>query len=92
MYNANDVQEKRILKEEKLRQEEKYMWAVLDGVRERVISFLLLIEIYSSFSKFANHNFQQFQIGNFRVEPPGLFRGRGEHPKVYFCCIFLHYP
>lgn len=22
------------------------------------------------------------QLGNFRVEPPGLFRGRGEHPKM----------
>lgn len=22
------------------------------------------------------------QVGNFRVEPPGLFRGRGEHPKT----------
>ena len=22
------------------------------------------------------------QNGNFRVEPPGLFRGRGEHPKM----------
>ena len=21
------------------------------------------------------------KIGNYRVEPPGLFRGRGEHPK-----------
>jgi DNA topoisomerase-1 len=21
------------------------------------------------------------KIGNFRVEPPGLFRGRGDHPK-----------
>lgn len=21
-------------------------------------------------------------MGNFRVEPPGLFRGRGEHPKM----------
>ncbi|CAH2069880.1 unnamed protein product [Thlaspi arvense] len=50
------AEEKRILKEEKLKQEEKYMWAVLDGVREKV--------------------------GNFRVEPPGLFRGRGEHPKM----------
>jgi DNA topoisomerase-1 len=50
------AEEKRIVKEEKLKQEEKYMWAVLDGVRER--------------------------IGNFRVEPPGLFRGRGEHPKM----------
>uniref|UniRef100_A0A1J3GAC6 DNA topoisomerase I n=1 Tax=Noccaea caerulescens TaxID=107243 RepID=A0A1J3GAC6_NOCCA len=50
------AEEKKILKEEKLKQEEKYMWAVLDGVREKV--------------------------GNFRVEPPGLFRGRGEHPKM----------
>uniref|UniRef100_A0A0K2TK98 DNA topoisomerase I n=1 Tax=Lepeophtheirus salmonis TaxID=72036 RepID=A0A0K2TK98_LEPSM len=25
-----------------------------------------------------NHN---EKIGNFRIEPPGLFRGRGEHPK-----------
>ncbi|KAL3850228.1 hypothetical protein ACJIZ3_012110 [Penstemon smallii] len=48
--------EKKALKEEKLKQEEKYMWAVVDGVREKV--------------------------GNFRVEPPGLFRGRGEHPKM----------
>lgn len=21
------------------------------------------------------------RIGNFKIEPPGLFRGRGEHPK-----------
>jgi DNA topoisomerase IB len=21
------------------------------------------------------------KVGNFRIEPPGLFRGRGEHPK-----------
>ncbi|XP_057849059.2 DNA topoisomerase 1 alpha [Cryptomeria japonica] len=50
------TEEKKQLKEEKLKQEEKYMWAVVDGVKEKV--------------------------GNFRVEPPGLFRGRGEHPKM----------
>jgi DNA topoisomerase-1 len=22
------------------------------------------------------------KVGNFRLEPPGLFRGRGEHPKM----------
>jgi DNA topoisomerase-1 len=22
------------------------------------------------------------KVGNFRVEPPGLFRGRGDHPKM----------
>ncbi|KQJ95390.1 DNA topoisomerase 1 beta [Brachypodium distachyon] len=49
-------EEKKALREEKLKQEEKFMWAVVDGTREKV--------------------------GNFRVEPPGLFRGRGEHPKM----------
>lgn len=24
---------------------------------------------------------QQQKVGNFRIEPPGLFRGRGDHPK-----------
>ncbi|KAL9236257.1 hypothetical protein vseg_010950 [Gypsophila vaccaria] len=48
--------EKKAVKEEKLKLEEKYMWAIVDGVKEKV--------------------------GNFRVEPPGLFRGRGEHPKM----------
>ncbi|KAI5674743.1 hypothetical protein M9H77_15107 [Catharanthus roseus] len=50
------TEEKKALKEEKLKQEEKYMWAWVDGKKEKV--------------------------GNFRVEPPGLFRGRGEHPKM----------
>ncbi|PSR85274.1 DNA topoisomerase 1 beta like [Actinidia chinensis var. chinensis] len=50
------AEEKKALKEEKLKQEEKYMWAIVDGVKEKV--------------------------GNFRVEPPALFRGRGEHPKM----------
>ncbi|CAK8575422.1 unnamed protein product [Lathyrus sativus] len=50
------TEEKKALKEEKLKQEEKYTWAIVDGVKEKV--------------------------GNFRVEPPGLFRGRGEHPKM----------
>ncbi|KAJ7522510.1 hypothetical protein O6H91_18G015200 [Diphasiastrum complanatum] len=49
-------EEKKKLKEDKLKLEEKYMWALVDGVKEKV--------------------------GNFRVEPPGLFRGRGEHPKM----------
>ena len=22
------------------------------------------------------------KVGNFRIEPPGLFKGRGEHPKT----------
>lgn len=49
-------EQKKRMKEEKLAQEEKYMYAFVDGMKEKV--------------------------GNFRVEPPGLFRGRGEHPKM----------
>jgi DNA topoisomerase-1 len=35
------------------------------------------------------------KVGNFRVEPPGLFRGRGEHPKkgalkVRTCCALTN--
>ncbi|CAK9215968.1 unnamed protein product [Sphagnum troendelagicum] len=50
------AEEKKRAKEEKLKAEDKYMWALVDGVKEKV--------------------------GNFRVEPPGLFRGRGDHPKM----------
>lgn len=32
--------------------------------------------------KFVRVDGKQEQVGNFRVEPPGLFRGRGEHPKM----------
>ena len=32
--------------------------------------------------KFAMVDGRKEQVGNFRVEPPGLFRGRGEHPKM----------
>lgn len=30
------MQEKKVIKEEKMKQEEKYMWAVVDGVKEKV--------------------------------------------------------
>ena len=48
--------EKKALKAEKDKQEEKYLHAIVDGRKEK--------------------------LGNFRVEPPGLFRGRGQHPKM----------
>ncbi|SMN22967.1 similar to Saccharomyces cerevisiae YOL006C TOP1 Topoisomerase I, nuclear enzyme that relieves torsional strain in DNA by cleaving and re-sealing the phosphodiester backbone [Maudiozyma saulgeensis] len=35
-------------------------------------------EIY----KFCELNGRKEQVGNFRVEPPDLFRGRGKHPKT----------
>ena len=53
---ARTSEEKKQIKLEKDKAEEKYMWATMNGKRE--------------------------QVGNFRVEPPGLFRGRGEHPKM----------
>lgn len=54
--DAMTREEKAALKDERLRQEEPFTWATVDGRREK--------------------------IGNFRVEPPGLFRGRGEHPLM----------
>lgn len=32
--------------------------------------------------KYAQVDGRTEQVGNFRVEPPGLFRGRGEHPRM----------
>lgn len=48
--------EKKKLKEEKDKSEEKYKFCMLDGRKQ--------------------------PVGNFRIEPPGLFRGRGAHPKT----------
>ena len=31
---------------------------------------------------YCNWDGRKQKVGNFRVEPPGLFRGRGEHPKT----------
>lgn len=31
--------------------------------------------------QFCQWNGRKEKVGNFRVEPPGLFRGRGDHPK-----------
>ncbi|ORX54550.1 hypothetical protein DM01DRAFT_1335682 [Hesseltinella vesiculosa] len=48
--------EKLKIKEEKAVLEEPFLYATVDGRKEKV--------------------------GNFRIEPPGLFRGRGDHPKT----------
>ena len=41
------------------------------------------LSIQSSSRSFAEGGLHLLlQVGNFRVEPPGLFRGRGEHPKM----------
>ncbi|KAI9489240.1 hypothetical protein BDB00DRAFT_844483 [Zychaea mexicana] len=49
-------EEKLKIKEEKNKIEEQFLYAYVDGRKEKV--------------------------GNFRIEPPGLFRGRGDHPKT----------
>lgn len=51
------MQEKRILKEEKLAQEEKYMWAVLDGVREKVVFHFVDRNLFLASQEFADHKF-----------------------------------
>ncbi|OWZ52164.1 DNA topoisomerase I [Cryptococcus neoformans var. grubii Br795] len=48
-------EEKKAIKAEKDKLEAPYLYANVDGRKEKV--------------------------GNFRAEPPGLFKGRGEHPK-----------
>ncbi|CAG9329250.1 unnamed protein product [Blepharisma stoltei] len=50
------AEEKRAEKEEKLALYKKKGYAVVDGVKEKILNFV--------------------------VEPPGLFRGRGDHPKA----------
>jgi len=54
--NNMTKEEKKALKEERAKIEAPYLFAYIDGRKEKV--------------------------GNFRLEPPGLFRGRGEHPKM----------
>ncbi|CAA7025341.1 unnamed protein product [Microthlaspi erraticum] len=57
-WNLEEKKRKKESKEKKPKQneKEKYMWAIIDGVKEK--------------------------IANFQVEPPALFRGRGDHPKI----------
>ena len=40
------MQEKKALKEEKLTQEEKYMWAIVDGVKEKVTASLTYVSCF----------------------------------------------
>ncbi|ORZ13576.1 hypothetical protein BCR42DRAFT_330683 [Absidia repens] len=49
-------EEKLKIKEERIAVEQSFIYANVDGRKEK--------------------------IGNFRIEPPGLFRGRGDHPKT----------
>ncbi|KAL6011691.1 DNA topoisomerase 1 beta [Asimina triloba] len=91
------TEEKKTLKEEKLKQEEKYMWAIVDGVKEKVSNLSLVIQfhdndcvyhviilyLWSWLKLLLRLPLKELgEVGNFRVEPPGLFRGRGEHPKM----------
>jgi DNA topoisomerase I len=39
-------------------------------------------EALDAFHGFALLNGRKEKVGNYRIEPPGLFRGRGEHPRT----------
>jgi DNA topoisomerase-1 len=39
----------------------------------------LALDAQYGFCKLDGH---KEKVGNFRIEPPGLFRGRGDHPKT----------
>ena len=55
LSSGTQADQKRRIKDAKTDLEAPYLYALVDGRKEKV--------------------------GNFRAEPPGLFRGRGEHPK-----------
>nr|XP_023679365.1 DNA topoisomerase I, mitochondrial-like isoform X1 [Paramormyrops kingsleyae]XP_023679366.1 DNA topoisomerase I, mitochondrial-like isoform X1 [Paramormyrops kingsleyae] len=61
-----------------LDQAEKRKAMTKEEKREQKEAQKLLTEEYS----FCTLDGHREKIGNFRVEPPGLFRGRGEHPKM----------
>jgi len=50
------LEEKQIIKDKNLLEEEKYKIAIVDGKEQA--------------------------IGNYKIEPPGIFLGRGKHPKL----------
>lgn len=52
------MQEKTAVKEEDLKQEEKYKWAIVDGVKKEVISSVSLQYIFQSRSVFFFSRFE----------------------------------
>lgn len=77
------MQEKKAAKAERDKAELKYTTAVMDGRVEKVC-------ILGWLFRRGAHVQLSSQVGNFRVEPPGLFRGRGEHPKMGMIKVRLH--
>lgn len=54
------MQEKKAVKEEKMKQEEKYMWAIVDGVKEKVTQlrcFLVFLYNVIYYFKFVQNMF-----------------------------------
>lgn len=69
-----NLQDKKSLEEEKLKQEQKYMWVVVDGVKEKVIFSIAL-------------SCSQVRVprSNFCLS----FQSRGEHPRLFLFLIDL---
>ena len=67
------MQEKKAIKEEKLKLEEKYMWAILDGAKEKVLFPLMVYVIVSIFIRvFIKKRFLCFCFSILK-NPPLLF-------------------
>ena len=85
------AQEKLKLKEEREAAEAKFHHAWVDGRKEKArlgsaahaASVCLVLHVSRACQPVSCLvDPLRTQVGNFRVEPPGLFRGRGEHPKM----------
>jgi len=80
--------EKKELKAENEKILEEYGWAIIDGHRYNKVcccgwELPVLVLFCVSLRE---------RIGNFKTEPPGLFRGRGDHPKqgrIKVCPLFV---
>ena len=65
--------------------EAPYLYATIDGRKEKVrhvSTHLRHVFTHLHHVLVCATVLSTCQVGNFRVEPPGLFRGRGEHPKM----------
>jgi DNA topoisomerase-1 len=71
-------QEKLLAKAARDAAELPYLTCTMDGRVEKARSTACRFEFATSRSPRA----AALQVSNFRIEPPGLFRGRGAHPKM----------
>lgn len=76
------AQEKKKIKADRDAAEAPYTTCVMDGRVEKARGSLTVLHRRGYMHFIVDLSLACMQVGNFRVEPPGLFRGRGEHPKM----------